>query len=66
MPLDVVRLTGDEGRETTKGFAREMLLKPATKEGVKGVFASDLARLRFGVFGCPYMKEKIAEFGYFN
>jgi hypothetical protein len=50
MPLEVVRLTGDEGRDTTKGL-REMLFKPDIKEGVKGVFASDLALVRFGVFG---------------
>jgi hypothetical protein len=58
MPVDVVRFTGEEGRETTKGLdeAREILFIPEIKDGVKGVFASDLARVRFGVFGCPYME----------
>lgn len=50
MPLQVARLTGEEGRDTTKGFEIDKLFKP--KDGVKGVFASDLARVRFGVFGC--------------
>jgi hypothetical protein len=57
MPL--VRFTGEEGRETRKGFVREMLFNPDTKDGVKGVFASDLARERFGVFGCPYMTVQV-------
>lgn len=50
----VVRLTGEEGRETTKGFVdvREMLLKPETSDGVKGVFASERVRWRRdGVLG---------------
>lgn len=67
MLLDVVRLTGDEGREATKGLvdAREMLFIPESREGVSGVFASERARWRregvLGVLGCPYMgAEKVS------
>lgn len=44
----------------TKGFVEEieMLLNPDSKDGVKGVFASDFARVRFGVFGCPCMRNE--------
>jgi len=51
MPLDVVRLMGDE---TIKGLleAIEMLLRPAMRDGVRGVFASERARWRReGVLG---------------
>jgi hypothetical protein len=54
MPPDVVRFTGEEGRETTKGFvdARDMLLSPEIRDGVKGVFTSERVRWRRdGVFG---------------
>jgi hypothetical protein len=45
MADELERLTGEDA-------TREMLFKAESKEGVKGVFVSDLARLRFGVFGC--------------
>ena len=64
MPLEVARLTGEDGRDATKGFEIDKLFRP--KDGVKGVFASDLARVRFGVFGCMVVQVEKMKFNFFQ